>query len=315
MLISNFSLKEHRSIFTVKGIINHHLKHPPGEPLYKFSVVVKGKAVLYMPRKYADEVNTTKQELIKIYTEVIRQELFPRSRKLREAKPIKDEEDMLVARKRITKIIHETINQKLNEGLGPVIERIMSAKDIQHITSLKNSDLSPEEKLFLLANITDADDYIRHGDFDTKNVGHLNVGGTISDINLLQMGLSEYTVVAEDDLYLASFTRDEYSKGFTTAASENLNEKIEFIAKLFPSLAKDSRRKIAFFLEERQFNKGGIIYKKGSEAEEFYMIKDGEIEVLPLRITTFLSHSCSLKRRRGHQCHEAVRMKSTLKEN
>jgi len=278
-------------------------------------VIVKGKAVLYTPRKYADEVNTTKQELVRIYTEVIRQELFPRSRKLRESKPIKDEEDMLVARKRMTQIIHETINKKLNEGLAPVIERIMSAKDINHIHSLKNSDLSPEEKLFLLANISDADDYIRHGDFDMKAVGHLMTGGTISDVNLLQMGLSEYTVVAEDDLYIASFTRDEYSRGYTTAASENLNEKIEFIAKLFPSIVKDSRRKIALFLEERQFNKGAIIYKKGSEAEEFYMIKDGEIEVLKRIIFIIMIISCCHKKRRDHQFQEVVQMKNTLKGN
>lgn len=261
-----------------------------GETLNKFSVAIKGRALLYSPKSKEELVETDetsfRQEVLRTYMNYYREELsLKKKTQVPQPLPVpilKSSATCVEKTFKITSIEpnQEPLSKKEKEkDKGPtLLETVLATKPVIKGYLLQN-DLSPEERLFLVANLENAEEYINLGDFDMKPTAYVDPGDTYGEICLLRSGYSTSTIVAIEDFCVISFTKEDFPTIYATVAGSNMREKKYFLETLFPGLSKDSRLKILYYLEERIVNKGEILYKEGDEANEFFMIKEGEIEV------------------------------------
>lgn len=258
-----------------------------GEIINKFSVAVKGRALVYSPKLKEELVETDdtsfRQEVLRTYINYYREELSlkkkPQVLPPSTVPVLKSSATCVEKTFKITSIepIQEPLNKK--KDAPTLLETVLATKPTIK-GYLLQYDLSPEERLFLVANLENAEEYINLGDFDMKPTAYLDPGDTYNEVCLLRSGYSASTIVAVEDFCVISFTMQDFPVIYATVAGSNLREKKNFLDTLFPALSKDSRLKILYYLEERVVNKGEILYKEGDEANEFYMVKDGEIEVI-----------------------------------
>ena len=255
----------------------------------KFSVAVKGRALQYTPKSKEELVETDetsfRQEILRTYINYYREELsmkkkpqFPQPLPV----PILKTSATCVGKTFKNTSIEPNQEPPNKKGLTP-LEAVLATKPVIK-GYLLQYDLSPEERLFLVANLENAEEYINLGDFDMKPTAYVDPGDTYGEVCLLKSGYSTSTIVAVEDFCVISFTKEDFPTIYATVAGSNMREKKNFLETLFPALSKDSRLKILYYLEERVVNKGEILYKEGDEANEFFMIKEGEIEVYTISV-------------------------------
>lgn len=141
-------------------------------------------------------------------------------------------------------------------------------------------DLTVEEKLLLLPHYNKIQDIVKNGRLAFKHVGCIATGDMFGETSLLRPVIASNTMVALEDVYLAHLTKEDFEKIYLTEGIVNVQEKLKFLEKMFPSLGDESRIRLACFLEERLFSLREVLFREGTEADEIYMIKSGEVELL-----------------------------------
>jgi len=262
---------------------------PLGTCVSNLSIVVEGKAIVYCP-KSEDELamnsyDLRKRQVIEYYIEYINHQKSMDKAKQNESLGIKSSKkkgkSKLISISKIKEMAISTAkSQPLTGGsFSDIVEVILKPNNSLLPDFLGDFDLTTEEKLLLLSHYDQIEDVIQNEQFSFKNESCLSAGDAFGEASLLKLATFNRTAVALEDLYLASFVKEDFESLYVTPRLSNVKEKMKFLEKMFPILLKDARTKLVYYLEERVLFSRDVIYKEGTESDAIYMIKSGEVDV------------------------------------
>ena len=163
-----------------------------------------------------------------------------------------------------------------------MVETVLQDKSLLLPSHLRDFDLSFGEKLLLLSHFGSPGEYITNGVFTVSADKELKVSDTFGEISLLKPMVMDRTIIAAEDVHLVSFTRDDYRILYSLDI-KNLQNKIQFLMKVFSETSTASIVKIAYFLQEKVLSGREVLYKEGEESKAIYFIKKGEVQVKFIR--------------------------------
>jgi len=260
-----------------------------GNCVSNLSIVVEGKAIVYCP-KSEDELamnsyDLRKRQVIEYYTEYIHHQKSMDKAKQNELSgnksPKKKGKSKLVSISKIKEMaINTAKSQPVTGGsFSDIVEVILKPNNNLLPDFLADFDLSIEEKLLLLSHYDQIEDVIQNEQFSFKNEGCYSAGDAFGEASLLKLATFNRTAVALEDLYLATFIKEDFESLYATPRLSNVKEKMKFLEKMFPMLLKESRTKLVYYLEERVLSSRDAVYREGAESDAIYMIKSGEVDV------------------------------------
>lgn len=245
---------------------------------------MKGKAYMYTPRKQEgmmkkEYYDLKKSQVIREYNQHIEdqqlQEKFTQWLNKKEAgtRALRKRMNLLAARSD-----RNSVGNIELVDFSSVVNNILEDKSTVLPAHLRDYDITAKEKLLLLAHFGMMGKYIQDGVFTLEVTREMLPGDSYGEISLLKASTLEGVIVAAEDVHLISFARDDYRSLFIKEIP-NLQNKIEFLTKMFTDISKASVIKIAYYLEEKVLMSRETLYKEGEEANAIYFVKKGEIQV------------------------------------
>ena len=255
------------------------------QPVSCFSVMVKGKALLYIQKDF-DEIKKNdsshqKSQVIQIYLRYMaREQLEEKFKKWLS----NNEHGTKALRKRMASLsfTDEVIERDSvapdEDDFCAIIEQVLKEENPILPPHLRENDISFEEKLLLLSALGLPGDHLRNGNLALKGTKELKAGDTFGEGGLIKPVHANYVIIATEDTHIVSFTRLDFKLLFASDI-QNIKEKIDFLQKTFTEIPKQTIMEIAYYLEERVLFTSEMAYREGEEADAIFFIKNGEIEV------------------------------------
>jgi len=166
----------------------------------------------------------------------------------------------------------------LNE-FSTIVEGVLQDKSQLLPLHLRDFDLNFGEKILLLSHFGLPGEYLKNGVFTVSAYKELRASDTFGEISLLKPMEMDSTIIATEDVHLVSFTRDDYRILYSLDI-KSIQNRMQFLMKVFNETTTASLSKIAYFLEERVLLGREVLYKEGEESKAIYFIKKGEVQVL-----------------------------------
>ena len=132
-------------------------------------------------------------------------------------------------------------------------------------------------------------DYFRDGCFLFNCVNTLDEGQMFGELGLLLHTQRTATIMAKENVHLAVLNKKCYEDILMIAESKRLNDKIDFFERhIIKDATRDTIAKFAYAFEKMKLILNQVIYKKGDEIDNFYVVKNGNILVIFIQKNTFL---------------------------
>ena len=154
----------------------------------------------------------------------------------------------------------------LNEGLFSIV------------TGVSGEVLSFEEKL-LFVNQSKEGQYFYQGMPVFKDINTLKEGLTFGELGLIFNKPRTSTVIASEESYMLSLSKEDYYKIFDGQIKDTL-AKVRYIGQMFCGLSQIAIAKISYEAEIKDYRINEKIFEEGDEADYFYFIKSGEVGVI-----------------------------------
>ena len=112
-----------------------------------------------------------------------------------------------------------------------------------------------------------------------RRVKGLITGDYFGDIAMASHVPNDATLVAWDDVYIASIEKKDYERVFKSMIDDT-QDKIDFLMpNLLPGFSSKTAINFIYNFKKEIYHVGEVIFKEGAKAEGFWMIKEGEIEL------------------------------------
>ncbi len=140
-------------------------------------------------------------------------------------------------------------------------------------------DYTHEEKLLLLHHDESSGHrYFLDGIPAFKKSNEVQEGDTIAEISLVSETSIKNVIIASSDLHLLSIAQDDFFSLFSGQIL-NLANKKEFFSSVFPDLGPGLITRLSLLFEEKVYGNLDVIYSEGDEAQAFYILKSGGVQV------------------------------------
>lgn len=249
---------------------------------------MQGKALVYEPKAKeeldVEQSRAVKSECFEYYREYVKQ--YQPSRKAKRTQTVAGS---LVARSVFSKggdLLKSKDVKTLNTEDDFVEQKGPSMNYIENILKSENGiipkelkyDLPIDEKYLFLISFEGVKSYFKDGKALYKKRKECEIGDSIGDIALTTVAVSEYTIVAAEDLYLLTIKKDCFPKLFQTKIT-NLQKKKKFFTALFPTIPYEIIVNLCLYVEEEVHSIWDYIYEEGDKSDAIYIVKSGEVQL------------------------------------
>lgn len=148
-------------------------------------------------------------------------------------------------------------------------------------------ELLKAEDLALLSTKKSRNRYLKNGIVTLKMVAMLETGQYLGERALFHNSMRTATVVARDNMYLASLKKEPFQKIFRLQ-QESTKAKVEVISQLFPTIWSGDLKKLIVRFTEVRYGIGEHIFHQGEKTNGFYIVKEGEIKVKSLKLSLIM---------------------------
>lgn len=123
------------------------------------------------------------------------------------------------------------------------------------------------------------DIYIKNGVVTMKKVRNMGAGSYFGEVALSTDKPRSASVIAAEDVHVVSLTKDSYQSIFEKSI-QALAVKAKFFETFFDNCGKELVNRIAYVFKERTYSYGQVVYSEGDPANEVFLVKQGEIQVI-----------------------------------
>lgn len=120
--------------------------------------------------------------------------------------------------------------------------------------------------------------YIQNGIATMKKVRNMGPGNYFGEVALSTDKPRSASVIAAEDVHVVSLTKRSY-KAIFEASIRMLEMKAKFFEDFFNNCGKDLANKFAYVFKERTYEYGQVFYSEGDQANEVFLLKEGEVQV------------------------------------
>ena len=242
-----------------------------GKKLY---LILTGSVTFYVPKTQIELKEEVNNILEKSSND---RELIPYStRKTIEKIKKSDSKNEL---KPIIKIENNTIPKNEDRKfLGTNSQLPLTLEDEDLV--IRNVDVKTVELFTKLEHNTNIS-YIENGICKMKKVKTLVPGDIFGDYALTLNRPRTATVIASEELQVITLNKKDYIS-ILKDKSEKEYGKLQFFRQFFPNFSKETLTKFCFEFTEKKFKYSEVLYSQGEEPLEFYIIRQGEVQVINL---------------------------------
>ena len=126
----------------------------------------------------------------------------------------------------------------------------------------------------------DFDHFFKSGVFTHQWVSTFMTGTVVGEKALITNKTRSSTIVAREDIYLAVLDKSDFEKIFLQLERYKINKLTDFFSEHFvANISRDTVLKFSYIFTKEHYSTKQIIYKEGDIAQNYYLIKKGEVNV------------------------------------
>ena len=134
---------------------------------------------------------------------------------------------------------------------------------------------------FPLCYLENPEKYFENGVFKFHFTGELKRGQIFGEVGLLMKKTRSATVICKEDCEFAVLNYDDFKKILQNVERRNIENKVDFFKEsLFKGIPSDVVIRLSLLFRKKKYFQGNVIYGEGDNANEMYLIKKGEVEIL-----------------------------------
>lgn len=182
-------------------------------------------------------------------------------------------------------ILNESHRESLAKRTSSINSNVNSKSPNKRISqSYGNIYLNQKLNHYLeFGDLKDTEKYFENGKFKYKQSKILEVGMAFGEIDNKKNFRNE-AVLCNKDSDFAIMTKNDYKEILFDIERIKKNKDLEFLSKTFlkdaPFMSKDSLLSFKYLFDKKKYNGGTVLYEKGQNSYECFLIKKGEVEVI-----------------------------------
>ena len=251
-----------------------------GKKLY---LILKGSVKMYIPKsqiELEEEIDYI-LERITNYRRLIPSSIIRDIQKMKKINPIygidietMPEIDDLIPEDEIFGIDNEVFRPR---KIVRALTNVVKPQFLNNIINM-NYDKVTAELFSKLGNDTE---YMENGICKMKKLKILGPGEIFGEYGLKNNRMRMETSIANGELHVVSLTMKDYKSIFKNRI-EKENAKLAFFRQFFPNFSAEALGKFTFEFSEKHFKYSEVLYSQGEQPTEFYVICQGEVQVINL---------------------------------
>ena len=165
------------------------------------------------------------------------------------------------------------IKRKLNEP-------VLNQKKLLSLIHYDDTKLKTQVGDINFKILIDFDHFFKLGVFIYQWVTKIMAGNIFGELALITNSPRSSTMVANEDIHLAVLNKCDYEKIFLELERYKINKLTDFFSEnIISNISRDTVLKFTHIFEKKHYSTNQIIYKEGDLAQNYYLIKKGEVNV------------------------------------